>query len=255
MHFVIGGAQKSGTCTLDRLMRRHPGVQMASIKETHFFDDETRDWRSPNYALLESQFASADHRIRGEATPVTLYWRPALRRLADYNPEVKLVFLLRDPVERAFSHWRHEWAGGRETLAFAEAIRGGRKRVRDEAETEGLHRVFSYVERGLYGEQLAYVLDRFPARNVHCEIFEDFIADQSSALARIAGFLGVAPFPRHVPNIHANRGTDLSYPSRLMPEDRAYLANLFADDTAKFEALIGRSLAQWRGADLVRASG
>ena len=104
--FVIAGAQKAGTTTLDHLLRTHPQVLMASVKETHFFDDETLDWRRPDYAVLDAFYPATPGRLRGEATPITLFWRPALDRLHRYDPDARIVLSLRDPVQRACSHWR-----------------------------------------------------------------------------------------------------------------------------------------------------
>jgi len=244
--FVIGGAQKSGTCSLDRLFRKHRALQMSSKKETHFFDDGTGDWSSPDYNALDAFFPVQDDRLRGEATPITLYWRPAWARLQVYNPDIKLIFLLRDPIERAFSHWRMMYAIGNDNLPFAEAIRGGRDRVRVEAEVDGLHRHFSYVERGFYAEQLAGVLEQFPARNVHCEIFEEFFADRNAGLQRLAAFLGIAPFRNDLADVHAYAAADIEYPSTLTDEDVAYLSGLYRDDTAKLEAMLARPIPAWR---------
>lgn len=245
LHFVIGGAQKSGTCTLDRLFRRHGGVEMSHIKETHFFDDESRDWNAPDYRALDAQFPPGSSRMRAEATPVTLYWRPAVRRLHQYNPDIKLIFLLRDPVRRAFSHWQHQWASGREPLPFAEAIRKGRDRVLAQAEIEGLNRYFSYVERGLYGAQLDYVMRWFPARSIHCEIFEELYADRTAGLDRLARFLELDPFPGNLPNLHVNAAASANYPSRLTSDDVVHLSALYRDDVARVESLLGRSIASW----------
>src|SRR5260370_10462157 len=102
--FVIAGAQKSGTTTLDAIFRLHPQIQMATVKETHFFDDEDRDWTSPDYRALDGYFTGCDDRLRGESTPVTLYCRPAIRRFRDYSPDLRLVLILRNPVTPAFSN-------------------------------------------------------------------------------------------------------------------------------------------------------
>ncbi|HVU19666.1 MAG TPA: sulfotransferase [Rhizomicrobium sp.] len=244
--FVIGGAQKSGTCSLDRLFRMHRGIEMSSKKETHFFDDETRDWAAPDYAALHAFYAEENGRLRGEATPITLYWRPAHARLRAYNPEIRLIFLLRDPVQRAFSHWRMMYAIENDTMPFARAIREGRARVRDEAEIEGLHRHCSYVERGFYAAQLRQVLELFPKQNVHCEIFEEFFADRTAALERLSEFLGIAPFRRDIPDVHAYKGAEIEYPSTLTPEDARYLADLYRDDTAELENMLGRAIPAWR---------
>jgi hypothetical protein len=249
LEFVIGGAQKSGTCTLDRLFRMHPALQMSAKKEIHFFDDETRDWSSPDYAALDAFFPASDARLRGEATPITLYWRPARKRLLDCNPDVKLIFLLRNPVERAFSHWKMMYAIGNDTLPFAEAVRDGRNRVRSEAEVDGLHRHYSYVERGFYAEQLAGILELFPARNVHCEIFEEFFADREAGLQRLAAFLGITPFRAGLADVHAYPAADIEYPSTLTSEDVTYLSGLYRDDIARLETFLGRPIPVWRSTD------
>jgi hypothetical protein len=246
LNFAIAGAQKAATCTLDAIFRLHPQIQMASLKETHFFDDEERDWNSPDYGALHAYFAGQDDRLRGEATPVTMYWRPAVRRLHAYNPDIKLVILLRDPVTRAFSNWRHEYARRRETLPFSEAIRGGRSRVRDEIATGGLHRYFAYVERSLYGDQLSYLSEHFPKRNIHCEIYEEFFQDRAAGLERIAKFLGVDPFPENIPDVHLNPAHNFAYPSALTAEDVAYLSDLFRDQIATVEKFLGRPIPSWQ---------
>jgi hypothetical protein len=246
LDFLIAGAQKGGTCTLDAIFRKHPQIQMSSTKETHFFDDERQRWDAPDYDKLDAYFPASDDRLRAEATPITLYWRPAIRRVQEYNPDIKLILLLRNPVERAFSHWCNASSKGRDTMPFSDAIRKGRGRLQSEAETEGLHRHFSYVERGFYGQQLAYLLDHFPRRQIHCEISEEFFDDQAATLQRLANFLAIRPF-RALPSVHKNRG-HRSSDSTLSAEDAAYLSDLFREDIAGVEAFLGRSIPQWGSA-------
>lgn len=240
--FVIGGAQRSGTSTLNLLFRTHNGIQLSSKKETHFFDDEARDWAAPEYSALDAFFPETDGRLRGEATPITLYWRPALARLRAYNPGIKLIFILRDPVQRAFSQWRMMHAAGKDALPFARAIREGRARVCAEAEVEDLHREFSYVERGFYAAQLREVFKLFPARNVHCEIFEEFFADRAAGLNRLSRFLAITPFSGDVPDMHARWGAKMKSPAALASEDARYLAGLYREGTAELEAMLGRAV-------------
>lgn len=242
--FAIGGAQKSGTTTLDAIFRQHPEIQMANVKETHFFDDETRDWSSPDYAPLHARFAD-DTRLKGEATPITLYWRPAIRRLCAYNPKLRFVFLLRDPVTRAFANWKKEYAAGLDTMPFAEAIRAWPGRVAEAAETEGLNRVISYVERGFYGAQLDYLSGFFPRAQVHIEIYERFFADRASGLARVAAFLGIGPFPRAIPELRRHPAKEVAYPSTLTAEDAAFLRAIYRDDRTALERFLGGPIPEW----------
>ena len=242
--FVIGGAQKSGTTTLDALLRLHPALQMARKKETHFFDDETLDWNTPDLARLEAFYDAPDGRLCGESTPITLYWRPAQRRLLAYNPDIKIILMLRDPVTRAFAQWKKSYAEGRETLSFQDAIRAYPGRVRAMAEVENLERHFSYVERGFYARQIEHLLTQMPRANLHIEIFEEFVARRAEALARIAAFLGIAPFPADLPALHRHPAIARDYPSKLGVDDTAYLSALYRDDA--FEALLGRAIPAWR---------
>ena len=244
--FVIGGAQKSGTSTLDALLRLHPALQMARKKETHFFDDETLDWSAPDTTLLDAFYDPPDGRMRGESTPITLYWRPAQHRLVRYNPGIRIVLMLRDPVTRAFAQWKKSYAEGRETLTFADAIRAYPGRVRAMAEVEDLERHFSYVERGFYAAQLAHLARLVPRAQIHCELFEEFVTARDDALARIAAFLGIAPFAADLPALHRHPAIAQDYPSTLGAEDRAFLRALYRDDTGRLEAFLGRPIPAWR---------
>jgi hypothetical protein len=255
LNFVIGGAQKAGTTTLYEIFRKHHlQIRMAKdTKETHFFDDETFDWQAPTYDKLDAYFPEAAGKICGEATPITLFWRPAIQRLHRYNPDIKIILLLRNPVERAFSHWRHEYAGNRESLPFHDAIRqAGRSRLAGLQETDKLRRVYTYVERGFYAAQLRYLMQFFPAQNIHCEISEDLFSDQASVLRRLAKFLSIDDFPKDLGKVQVYAAPDIDYPSRLEPEDEVYLSELFRSDIAALETILGRSIPQWRSGDDAR---
>jgi len=246
LNFVVAGVQKAGTTTFDRILRYHPQLQMASIKETHFFDNDKFDWQNPNYAALERHFPARDERLRGESTPITIFWRPAIRRLHAYNSNVKFILLLRNPIQRAFSNWRHEYASGREKLPFHDAIREkGRSRLRGEEKTSEIHRYFSYVERGFYAEQLTYLIQYFPSRNIHCVIFEEFFSDRAASLQRTAEFLGIEPFPSGIPEIWEYAAKDVHYPSQLNSGDFDYLKSLFAADLESLQAILKRSIHTW----------
>ena len=94
--FLVAGVQKGGTTALFHYLDELPGVQMAPAKEVHFFDDEDQDWGAPDYAGFHAAFPEKDHRPRGEATPIYLYWPKSLERIARYNSAMRLVLLFRD---------------------------------------------------------------------------------------------------------------------------------------------------------------
>src|SRR5580698_9894961 len=143
---IIAGVQKGGTTSLFRYLQNHPQLQPPQQKELHFFDEESIDWSKPDYQLLHNAFGPADEKRKAfEATPIYLFWPPALSRIKSYNPGIKLIFLFRDPIERAWSNWKMEIVRGRETLPFTVAIREGRKRLQTSHVLDRPWRLFSYV--------------------------------------------------------------------------------------------------------------
>lgn len=190
--FFIAGVQKGGTTALDQFLREHPSIQMASNKEAHHFDDESVNWNSPEHSRLHGLFDwTKPDVLRGEATPIYSYWPQAIERLRDYNPNAKIIIGLRHPSFRAFSHWRMEKKRSAETLTFTDAIEvAARRRVREAP--GGAHRVFSYVERGFYFEQITRILRCFPRQQVHFFRTDHLWLQQMSVLNGIFDFLGVA---------------------------------------------------------------
>jgi hypothetical protein len=236
--FLIAGVQKGGTTALWTYLRDYRDVVLAPEKELHFFDDEGRGWSAPDYAAYHAAFPEAPGgRPCGEATPIYTYWPNSLERIAAYNPAMRLVIVLRDPVQRAWSHWRMEYARGAETRPFAWCVREGRQRL-FEAEPWGHHREFSYVERGFYGEQMERVLGLFPREHVLALASDDLRADPGATVGRVRGFLGLgeAPAPARR-EVHVGR--EMDYPSELAAADVAHLRAVYAADAERLADLTG----------------
>ena len=104
MDFVIAGAMKGGTTALDAYLREHPDIGMADIKEVRFFDnDDYFQRRRPPYALYHSHFLHVRSRkVWGEASPGYMFWQKAPFRLWQYNPDLKLIVILRNTIQRAY---------------------------------------------------------------------------------------------------------------------------------------------------------
>lgn len=233
--FLIAGVQKGGTTALFDYLGDYPDVALSEEKELHFFDDEGRDWACPDYSAYHAHFPDPAGRPCGEATPIYSYWPGSMERIAAYNPAMKLIMVLRDPVQRAWSHWRMETARGVETHPFGWCIREGRRRL-FEAEPWGHHREVSYVERGFYGEQAARVLDLFPKDQVLFLTSEALRADPAPALGAVRAFLGLPPAATP-PARDVHVGTEAGAP--LAAEDVAYLREVYAADAARLETLAG----------------
>jgi hypothetical protein len=237
--FIVAGAQKGGTTALFDYLADEPGVALSRVKEVHFFDDESQAWDRPDYDAYHAQFGAPDGRPRGEATPIYLYWPNSLERIAAYNPAMRLIVTLRDPVERAWSHWRMEYARGVETQAFAWCIREGRRRLFN-AEPWGHHREFSYVERGFYGEQLERLYGLFPREQVLVIRADELRDTPAPCLAAVRRFLGLGDGPSAQPRqVHV--GKEMDYGAAPTEADVAHLRRLYAADQARLQALAGFS--------------
>lgn len=235
--FIVAGVQKGGTTALFDYLSDYTDIALPDAKELHFFDDEARDWSRPDYEDYHRRFAAPAGRPCGEATPIYAYWPNSLERIAAYNPAMKLVLVLRDPVQRAWSHWRMEYARGAETQPFAWCIREGRRRL-FEAQPWGHHRVFSYVERGFYGEQVERLYGLFPRSQILVLTSGALRADPGSALAEVRALLGLAPAPPPTPReVHVGR--QMAYPSDLTAADVAWLREVYAPDSERLASLTG----------------
>jgi hypothetical protein len=243
VNFFIAGVQKSGTTALDTIMRRHPQIEMASQKEPHFFDNETIDWKAPDYAGLHRFYdASRSVLARGEATPIYTYWPHSIERLWRYNPAARLIVGLRHPAFRAFSHWRMETTRGAETLSFSEAVREGRRRVAEAP--GGVHRVYSYVERGFYGSQIERMFEMLTPQQVLFIRTDQFWISPQETMRTVTDFLDLTP-------ADLTGGGEYIVPlasgddAVINENDRRYLTNLFTDEIALAARLAGLDLSDW----------
>lgn len=243
VEFLVAGVQKGGTTALFDYLNEHPDLCLPACKEAHFFDDETGvNWDDPDYGPYHALFPSGAGRARllGEATPIYIYWPRSLERIAAYNPKMRLIVVFRDPVDRAWSHWKMEYARGAETEPFAWCIREGRARVRGDAETPGFHRVYSYVERGFYGAQVERLLTLFPREQVLFLRSDELRAEPARILCNVCDFLHAPRFDRVLPKeSHISR--EIDYGVTISDEDRHYLRSLFLEDQSFFHKLTGMS--------------
>src|SRR5215831_21157504 len=106
LDFIVAGAQKSGTTALHYFLSRHPDICMGDQQEIHFFDNDAMFIADVDYEQLHKHYPPLPpSMIAGDCTPSYLYHEPAMQRIWNYNPKIKLLILLRNPVERAFAHW------------------------------------------------------------------------------------------------------------------------------------------------------
>lgn len=243
VQFLVAGVQKGGTTALFDYLNEHPGLRLPAIKEAHFFDDESVDWSKPDYGAYHALFPAAGgegERLLGEATPIYIYWPRSLERIVDYNPAMRMILIFRDPIERAWSHWKMEYARGAETRPFAWCVREGRDRVAEDVDTPGHHRVHSYVERGFYGAQVERLLTLFPREQVLFLRSDELRADPARILCNVCDFLNAPRFVQITPK-ESHLAKDIDYGSTISPADRRYLRSLFATDQRLFSNTTGIS--------------
>src|SRR5437763_1945358 len=192
LDFIVAGAQKSGTTALHYFLAKHPNITMGDQQEIHFFDDDATFAATVDYERLHKHYPLvAPSTIAGDCTPSYLYFKPAVERIWNYNPKIKLLVLLRNPVERAFAHWNMQRFKSREPLDFFDAVREEKTRIAGAPPTEA--RRFAYVDRGFYAEQLERVFQFFPRKQVKVVKSEEFKDKQRETLASIFSFLGLEP--------------------------------------------------------------
>jgi len=248
VNFFIVGVQKGGTSAVDEYLRSSPHVQMARVKEVHFFDDENVDWNDPDYRVLHDHFSwkRTSARCRGEATPIYSYWPDALERLKRHNPRAKLILCLRHPAFRAHSHWRMEIQRGGDQLSFEEAIaEAGRHRVR--ASPGGVHRVYSYVERGFYAAQVSRLKRLFPPDQLLFLRTDELWREPRQVMKRVHAFLAVTP-PGAVERSYVTP-FDTLHRAGIPKKSLLALSALFADDIKETAKLTGLDLDDWLSPD------
>jgi Sulfotransferase family len=203
---LIMGAPKAGTSALHAALAQHPQIYASPVKEPKYYmcwespppaytgpgdahSNKEWMWRKEDYEAL---FRGApEDAVRLESTPFYLYLRGARRRIAEELPEAKLIVIVRDPIDRAYSNWMHLWVDGLEPISdFVEAWRAEDSRV-----AAGWAPFWHYRRLGRYGEQLADLLDRVERERVFVLRYWQLVSQPHETLARVAGFLGIAEDP------------------------------------------------------------
>lgn len=255
--FLVIGTKRGGTTSLFNYLQMHPGVlglfpQSRGRKSSdYFFKHKTNgaDWYRSHFhtrayrTRLESRLGYPP--VAGEVSPYYL-WDPRIARMAhDLNPSLKAVALLRDPVERAWSHYQERTANGVEPLAFEDALAAEDDRLHgeldrmaaDPAYYSEAHDWYSYRSRGVYLPQLRNWTAVFPAEQLLVLRSEDMYADVQGVFDRICDFLGL---PGH--RLPTTRTFGAGRRSTMPEGARAELTAFYRPHNAALEAHLGRPL-------------
>ncbi len=199
--FLIIGAGKSGTTAMYEFLNMHPEVHMSSIKETNFFelegkplildprDDPERLFHYPqsvnSWDAYRDLFKDAgDKKGVGEASPMYLYGKRAAGHIKKELPNVKLIAILREPVDRLYSRWLHLLRDGNEDIGDFEGCMD---------RSSLWWRRNDLVTEGFYGTNLKKYTDLFPASQLKVFLYDDFKADNQAIMTEVFEFIGVDP--------------------------------------------------------------
>lgn len=293
-NFLVIGAAKAGTTALHLYLRQHPQVYMSRLKEANYFispgrpprfggpyDDTilNRDvlWRREDYLR---QFAGVrEEKAIGDVSPRYLSTPEAAESIHHRLPEARIVAILRQPADRAWSHFQMRRRDGFEPCAtLEEAIAEEPRRA---AANWGGGR---YLERGFYAAQLLPFLQRFPRERIRLYLYDDLEADPRGLFRDLFAFLGVDPSFTPDMSRRPNRSGELRNPvlrwlwtrthdlrapvRRFLPktlrgtvsrwvtsrplertafpvETRRWLTGIYADDIRRLEGILGRDLSPW----------
>lgn len=253
--FLIVGAQRCGTTSMYKTLAQHPLVLPAVLhKGAHYFDTgygHGSAWYRGHFPLLASaRRAAVDGQLpmTGESSPYYMFHPLAGQRIAADLPGVRLLVLLRDPVERAYSAHTHETARGFETESFEKALElepvrlAGEeaKLLADPTYQSHSHQHHAYVTRGRYADQLRRLEGTFGRDRMHVVDSQRFFTEPEPVFAEVTDFLGIGDAPGIVFEKHNAR------PRSPMPESlRSSLQDQLAESDAELTTWLGRT-PTWR---------
>lgn len=220
-NFFMIGAQKAGTTSFYYYLKGHPQIFLSEKKELHFFSQRGEELNFDAY--LKHFHGSEDFPVRGEISPSYLHVPGTAKEIHQFNPDAKIIMVLRHPVDRAYSNYIHRLRVGKEKIKdFVQAMESNK-------DSEGAD---NYLRKGLYTSQVAEYTDLFPSDQLLVLIYENFKMNNDATLDAIQKFLGVEQRPLTVKNEHntstlprheALKPLMLLYSSRLAPFVKRWL--------------------------------
>lgn len=257
--FLVIGTKRGGTTSMIKYLRRHPAILpmwpgVENAKKTFYFDENYHrgeKWYRSHFPS-DLQRGRVEKRVgvrplTGEAAPYYMFHPLVLGRVVETIPQVKVIVLLRNPVDRIWSHYNERVNAGTEKLGFREALDAEDERMRGEAErivAEGdyyseRHDFCSYLARGRYLEHLEPWLDEFSPEQLHVVRSEDLYSRPHEVLPEVHRFLGLPEVPPP-----AKHRYNYVPASKVDPATRDWLADYYAPHVAELEKRLDRSF-EW----------
>ncbi|PIN79592.1 hypothetical protein COV16_03420 [Candidatus Woesearchaeota archaeon CG10_big_fil_rev_8_21_14_0_10_34_8] len=247
-NFLVIGTGKAGTSSIYEYLKQHPQVYMSPVKETNFFAffdadtttyaKEDQDWISKSITHLEeysTQFNSIkNEKAIGEVSPIYLFHPKAAEQIKNILPKVKIIVILRNPIDRAFSGYSMHVRRGTEKRSFAKATQGN-------AHNASYIRGF-YLEKGLYYRQLKRYYSLFPEKQIKIFLFEDLCDNPLKFMEEMYQFLEVDPM--FTPNV-TKWYNAAPMKTKIPSSHRKRLVEYFRTDIKQLERLTNKDLSDW----------
>lgn len=245
--FIIAGAPRSGTTWLYLLAQRHPQLAMAEpiTPEPKFFLVDELWQQGVDYYSTKWFDPLPAGRVLGEKSTNYLEAPQVAERISRVLPRVKLIFLLRNPVDRAYSNYLWSRQNGLETETFERALALEEQRERDLMAQLRYARPHAYFSRGLYAEHLATFSRHFPRSRMLVLRHEDVAARPDSVAADFHRFLGVAELPETALGLGRVNAADSARCESLPPSLRRRLAERYRAANANLATLLGPDFELW----------
>lgn len=304
--FFIIGAAKAGTTSLYEYLKQHPDVFFSPVKEPNYFSTDidiknfSATYRKNTFLDVDAYFSkepleplqltyvrqeehyrklfekATDSQVAGEASTSYMVSEVAAENIYHYNPDARIIAVLRNPVDRAFSHYLMALRYGHTTLSFREAVEKDMNR-----KNKGIGVSEMFIEAGMYGRQLERYYRIFPDNQIKVLFFSDLVEDTARTLKEVQQFLGVRPADLDCKTVH-NTGKVPRFPrlnkylvdsgvknvmkklipertmelfkqklmasgkkEQLMPEDRAFMTEIYRQDILRLAELINTDLTYW----------
>lgn len=202
INFICVGTQKAGTSTLHDILNQHPEIKLPKLKETHFFRDDEKFSKGMDY-YFNYYFDNSEKKIIGEIDPEYSYFPGCAERIKQSLGTIKIIFVIRNPVDRAYSHYLMTKRRGLEDLPFEEAIRKEQERL--DSHYNKIH--FSYISRGYYSTQIKHFEKIFGLENIKIVLFDDLITKTEETIVEISDFLDLPDFEFNY-NIKSNPASE-----------------------------------------------
>ncbi|MBN2866568.1 MAG: sulfotransferase domain-containing protein [Thiotrichales bacterium] len=241
LDFLIIGVQKGGTTSLQKYLQKNSLIGMSEIKELHFFDKD-KFLNKGDYASYHSYFFNRKSPVLAEATPIYSFLTRCHKLIKDYNPDIKLILVLRDPVKRAYSQYNMALQKGKESLSFSEAVRAEMA----QEPFPNQERIKSYVSRGFYFQQISKLLEVFESKQLIVLFSDDLMNNHRMVLSELNDFLGIPTFD-YGDSLVAHKRI---YQDKMDSKTESLLYSLYKQDIEQLERLMRKDLSSWKKYDL-----